>query len=46
MTQTVDAPVSTIEYDCVDSGPLQQIPTKVLKALWVLVSLAILIVVP
>jgi stearoyl-CoA desaturase (delta-9 desaturase) len=46
MTQTLDAPVTTIEYDGDDSRPLQQIPTTEFKARWEQVALAIFIVVP
>jgi stearoyl-CoA desaturase (delta-9 desaturase) len=46
MTQTLDAPVTTIEYDEDASRPLQQIPTTELKARWEQVALAIFIVVP
>ncbi|MCU1587425.1 MAG: Stearoyl-CoA 9-desaturase [Frankiales bacterium] len=46
MTQTADAPVTTIEYDGDDSRPLQQIPTTEFKARWEQVALAIFIVVP
>jgi stearoyl-CoA desaturase (delta-9 desaturase) len=46
MSQTLDAPVTTIEYDGDDSRPLQQIPTTEFKARWEQVALAIFIVVP
>jgi stearoyl-CoA desaturase (delta-9 desaturase) len=46
MTQTIDAPVTTIEYDGDESRPLQQIPTTEFKARWEQVALAIFIVVP
>jgi stearoyl-CoA desaturase (delta-9 desaturase) len=46
MTETLDAPVTTIEYDGDDSRPLQQVPTTEFKARWEQVALAIFIVVP
>ena len=46
MTETLDAPVTTIVYDGDDSRPLQQVPTTELKARWEQVALAIFIVVP
>lgn len=46
MTQTLDAPVTTIDYVGDDSRPLQQIPTTEYQARWEQVALAIFIVVP
>jgi stearoyl-CoA desaturase (delta-9 desaturase) len=46
MTHTLEAPVTTIEYDADESRPLQQIPTTEFKAKWEQVALAIFIVVP
>ncbi len=46
MTETLDAPVTTIAYDADESRPLQQVPTTALKAKWEQVALAIFIVVP
>jgi stearoyl-CoA desaturase (delta-9 desaturase) len=46
MTDTLDAPVTTIEYDADDSRPLQQIPTTEFKARWEQFALAVFIVVP
>ncbi len=46
MTETLDAPVTTIDYDGDDSRPLQQIPTTEFKARWEQVALAIFIAVP
>ena len=46
MTQILDAPVTTVEYDGDDSRPMQQIPTTEFKARWEQVALAIFIVVP
>jgi stearoyl-CoA desaturase (delta-9 desaturase) len=46
MTQTADAPVTTVEYDADESRPLQQVPTTELKARWEQVALAIFITVP
>ena len=46
MTDTLDAPVTTIEYDADDSRPLQAIPTTEYKARWEQFALAVFIVVP
>jgi stearoyl-CoA desaturase (delta-9 desaturase) len=46
MTETLDAPVTTIDYDADESRPLQQVPTTEFKARWEQVALAIFIVVP
>ena len=46
LTATLDAPVTTIEYDADESRPLQQIPTTEFKARWEQVALAIFIAVP
>ena len=46
MTELLEAPITTIEYDGDDSRPLQQVPTTELKARWEQVALAIFIVVP
>ncbi|MCW2599558.1 MAG: Stearoyl-CoA 9-desaturase [Frankiales bacterium] len=46
MTETLDAAVTTIEYDGDESRPLQQIPTTEFKAKWEQIALAIFIVVP
>ncbi|MGB8649405.1 MAG: acyl-CoA desaturase [Mycobacteriales bacterium] len=46
MTDMLDAPVTTIDYDADESRPLQQIPTTEFKAKWEQVALAIFIVVP
>ncbi len=45
-TGTLDAPVTTIEYEADESRPLQQIPTTEFKARWEQVALAIFIAVP
>jgi stearoyl-CoA desaturase (delta-9 desaturase) len=46
MTELLEAPITTIDYDADDSRPLQQVPTTELKARWEQVALAIFIVVP
>ena len=46
MTQMLDAPVTTVEYEQDESRPLQQIPTTEFKARWEQVALAVFIVVP
>jgi stearoyl-CoA desaturase (delta-9 desaturase) len=46
MTELLEAPITTIEYDTDDSRPLQQVPTTEFKARWEQVALAIFIVVP
>jgi stearoyl-CoA desaturase (delta-9 desaturase) len=46
MTELLEAPITTIDYDPDDSRPLQQVPTTELKARWEQVALAIFIVVP
>ena len=46
MTETLDAPVTTIDYVGDDTRPLQEIPTTEFKARWEQVALAIFIVVP
>ena len=46
MTTSLDAPVTTIEYDADETRPLQDIPTTEFKARWEQVALAIFIVVP
>jgi stearoyl-CoA desaturase (delta-9 desaturase) len=46
MTETLDAPVTTIDYVGDDTRPLQQVPTTEFKARWEQVALAIFIVVP
>jgi stearoyl-CoA desaturase (delta-9 desaturase) len=46
MTETLHAPVTTIDYDADDSRPLQQVPTTEFKARWEQVALAIFIAVP
>jgi stearoyl-CoA desaturase (delta-9 desaturase) len=46
MTELLEAPITTIDYDTDDSRPLQQVPTTELKARWEQVALAIFIVVP
>jgi stearoyl-CoA desaturase (delta-9 desaturase) len=46
MTETLDAPVTTIEYDGDDSRPLQQVPGTSAMARWEQFALGIFIVVP
>jgi stearoyl-CoA desaturase (delta-9 desaturase) len=46
MTETLDAPVTTIEYDGDDSRPLQQVPGTTTMARWEQFALGIFIVVP
>jgi stearoyl-CoA desaturase (delta-9 desaturase) len=46
MTETLDAPVTTIEYDGDDSRPLQQLPGSTTMARWEQLALGIFIVVP
>jgi stearoyl-CoA desaturase (delta-9 desaturase) len=46
MTETLDAPVTTIEYDGDDSRPLQQLPGSSTMARWEQLALGIFIVVP
>jgi stearoyl-CoA desaturase (delta-9 desaturase) len=46
MTETLDAPVTTIEYDGDDSRPLQALPGSTTMARWEQVALGIFIVVP
>jgi len=46
MTELLEAPITTVEYDGDDSRPLQQVPTTEFKARWEQVALAIFIVVP
>ena len=46
MTDTLDAPITTIAYDGDDSRPLQAIPTTERMARWEQFALAVFIVVP
>jgi stearoyl-CoA desaturase (delta-9 desaturase) len=46
MTELLEAPITTVEYDGDDSRPLQQVPTTEFKARWEQIALAIFIVVP
>ncbi len=46
MTEMLDAPVTTIEYDGDQSRPLQQLPTTETKAKWEQFALGVFIVVP
>jgi stearoyl-CoA desaturase (delta-9 desaturase) len=46
MTEILDAPVTTIEYDGDDSRPLQQVPGSAAMARWEQFALGIFIVVP
>ena len=46
MTETLDAPVTTIDYVGDDTRPLQQVPGSVAMARWEQVALGIFIVVP
>jgi stearoyl-CoA desaturase (delta-9 desaturase) len=46
MTELLEAPITTVEYDGDDSRPLQQVPTTEYKARWEQVALAIFVAVP
>ena len=46
MTEMLDAPVTTLEFDGDDSRPLQQLPTTETKAKWEQFALGVFIVVP
>jgi stearoyl-CoA desaturase (delta-9 desaturase) len=46
MTETLDAPVTTIDYDADESRPLQQVPTTEARARWEQLALGVFIAVP
>src|SRR4051794_24711282 len=46
MTETLDAPVTTIEYVADESRPLQQLPSTEFQARWEQVALGIFVFVP
>jgi stearoyl-CoA desaturase (delta-9 desaturase) len=46
MTETLDAPVTTIEYDSDETRPLQQLPSTEYQARWEQVALGIFVFVP
>ena len=46
MTELLDAPVTTVDYDADDSRPLQQLPSTERQARWEQVALGLFIAVP
>ena len=43
MTETLDAPVTTIEYDADESRPLQQLPSTEFMARWEQIALGLFV---
>jgi stearoyl-CoA desaturase (delta-9 desaturase) len=46
MTEILDAPVTTIDYDGDDSRPLQQLPSTEFKARWEQIALGLFVFIP
>src|SRR4051794_27861516 len=46
MTETLDAPVTTIEYDADESRPLQQLPSTEFMARWEQIALGLFVFIP